>query len=170
VFHNLKSALDRAGILDWSAYMIEPTDGFVIVARMESINRDGRPLDGQNRWLSEGRPSFTSVFELLERLVTASTGRYRVIVLAYTGRTVVADPNEVPNSLPQLATQGPASLPPALAATPSPSAVACVALVYEFQKLPGRDPEWLDASRSGLTAKQHLVGAGLWKEAELYNE
>jgi hypothetical protein len=169
VFDGLRTALGRAEITDWSVYGIGD-DGFAIAARMESIRDDGRPIPSPNRWSVEPTPNTVtfSLAEILRRAFNASPGRYRITVLAFTPRPITADAPADETTTRRLPEGGAGQLPPSLRSVPAPSARDVEALIYEFFRAsPVENLQIVSTENSRLTAKQHLVGAGLWAENDL---
>lgn len=162
----LKAALSRAGISEWSVYGIKD-DGFAMATRIESIEKDGTPKQGNARWsvadpalaaLQEQR-SF-SLWEYLRSLFTAQRGRYRVIVITVTNRPVT------PGGEGPLPPPGAAQLPLAWQLKSLMPGTVCTALVYEFYR-PSAEDDAVLLGMSPVLAKQHLIRAGLWSDAEL---
>jgi hypothetical protein len=167
MFDGLKAALARAGITDWSAYGIGD-DGFAIAARMESINDDGRPLPIPNRWSVQPiRTTTFDIAEILRRAFSAAPGRYRIIALLVTSRPVTQGAAADAATLTRLPDAGAGRLPPSLATSPAPQA-DIEALVYEFfRPSPADAIRLVTSAESRLTARAHLVAAGLWNENDL---
>lgn len=51
---NISETLDASGYYDRSNYAVP--GGYAIATRMERINRDGTPIEGDDRWALEGEP------------------------------------------------------------------------------------------------------------------
>jgi hypothetical protein len=158
----LRAALQRGGFSEWSVYAVRQR-GFAIVTRLETIERDGRPVTGR-RWqatdpsTNAATRSF-SLFEYLRALVSANRGRYRVIVLLVTDQAVV------PGEEGELPPEGAAELPREWRRKPLGPGYACNALVYEFYRASDEDEVVLVGM--GLPARDHIVRAGLWTVADL---
>jgi hypothetical protein len=163
VFDRLEAALRRAKIDEWSVYAIGD-DGFAVAARMESIRDDGVPVDGGNRWTIRSRvepPQFDLLW-YVRGLMTAQTGRYRIIAVVITPRVVTAGTPERGELIRKLPYVGPGRLPPELRNRSAPSSCCAEALIYEFYRASADDsPRSLKATESRLTARGHLIGAGL---------
>jgi hypothetical protein len=169
VFDGLIAALDRGEITDWSVYGIGD-DGFAIAARMEGIGDDGRSLPPPNRWSIEPTPKTMtfSLAEILRRAFNASPGRYRIIVLAFTPRLITAGAPADEATMRSLPEGGAGQLPPSLSSAPAPPGRSVEALIYEFFRAsPVENLRIVSTENSRLTAKQHLVGSGLWAERDL---
>jgi hypothetical protein len=165
-FDRVRDALRRAQVDEWSSYAIGE-DGFVIVSRLESIQDSGSPSPGPARWNTDRLPAtIDGLKAYLSALFTARTGRYRVIALVVTPRSVVAGA-EAPGvqGMASLLRMGATALPDSFRNRTVPS-VRCEALIYEFFKASEDDSiKLVEASR--LQPTDHLVGAGLWKMEDL---
>lgn len=166
VFDRIRRALARAGIEQWKVYGIGD-NGFAVVCRLESIEDDGRPKPGAERWsvddpLRSGPPDLSSYLKALFR---GKPGRYRVIVLIVTDRglTQATDADVSTKDLDRLLRYGSKRLPETMSEQILHSNIHCDALVYEFYR-PSEDdksPKFLIQSHIQPTA--HLTGAGLWR-------
>jgi hypothetical protein len=166
-FDRMLAALRRGGFDVWSVYAIGD-DGFAVAARMERINDDGTPRPGADRWMLRPSPREFSLTEFLKGLVTAQSGRYRVLVLLLTSRPVTFGPSPSPGDVMKLPAGGADSLPPDLAAKLVPPGRSSVALVYElFKRAPDDPARLVGMAESPLSPRAHLVSAGLWTPAEL---
>jgi hypothetical protein len=159
IFDRLRQALGRAAIQDYTVYGIE-NDGFAVVARMESIQDDGRPA--AERW-TQGvvRPSVFSVGDYLKALFTARPGRYRVLAFLVTARTVTPGAPADKDTLNRLWRGGAGDLPQDVRQIALPPSGRCEALVYEFFRAT-EDDRPVQIADSRLTGPQHLAAAGLW--------
>lgn len=159
IFDRLRQALTRAQIQDFTVYGIE-NDGFAVVARMESIDDDGKPAS--ERWIQGVvRPAVFSVGDYLKALFTARPGRYRVIAFLVTSRTVTPGAPADKDMLNRLWRGGAGDLPQDVRQIALPASGRCEALVYEFFRRSDDDPP-VHVADSRLTGPQHLAGAGLW--------
>lgn len=172
VFDRIREALSRAGIVsgNWSAYAIG-ADGFAIVSRIEHIRDDGLPAEP--RWNLDSRPDKKfpkSITEFLSSLVSANPGRYRVLVLAVTDRTLqsLRDETAAPSTgqMQKLIRSGEDRIPNPIRNTVAGPSRRCIALIYEFYRPSENDPPRL-LTESTRTGPEHLHGAGLWPEAVL---
>ena len=84
--------------------------GFVLVARMERIRRDGTPLPEPARWMKEGSPKL-SLAELLGDLFFERPGYFRVIAFAVTDDLM---PGEDPGARLPEPEEGAPTIPPEL--------------------------------------------------------
>jgi hypothetical protein len=108
-----------------------------------------------------------SLVDYLRQLFDPGPGRYRVLVLITTARPIRST-SEAPTAerMEQMRRQGEDTIPDALRSRMLDLSARVTALIYEFYR-PSEDDEVriLGESQSRLTAVDHLVGAGLWKEA-----
>jgi hypothetical protein len=168
VFNRLREGLRRGGFDDWSVYAVGE-DGFALAARMESIHDDGRPLPGDSRWLLRSPRRF-SLAEVLKSMVVARPGRYRILVFTLTPRST--SPNQAappsPDAVQQLPRRGAGQLSPGLFLHPAPPKQEVEALIYEFVRSASDEPiALLEPNTSALSARAHLVGAGIRAAGEL---
>ena len=160
----LTSALAANGYVEKSYYAVPL--GFALVTRIEQIEIDGRPKTPPARWSANALP--LSVFSLagyLRALFTAEPGYYRLIVLVVTSSPFAQSGERVTRAATlEWLRGGLNTLPEPIGAQPYSPEVACTALVYEFERRAGQDP---DAPRvllpSRLDAHTHLVNSGLWR-------
>jgi hypothetical protein len=165
-FDRIVSVLRKAAVEEWSSYAIE-NDGFAIVSRLESIDDNGRPRPGAQRWGTRASAeNVDSLKNYLTALFKARTGRYRVIAFIVTSLPVVAgaEPADAAR-MNRLLREGATALPESMRARVANS-VRCEALVYEFFQASADEPMQLVES-SHLTPTQHLAGAGLWRVEDL---
>jgi hypothetical protein len=163
VFAAIKAALARASITEWSVYTIGD-DGFALVTHLESIRPDAHP--SANRWTDElVQPSIFNLGDYIRALFVAPSGLYRVIVFAVTAKPFAPTPRLAdPSVLHTWPSGGPSSLSATVQRMPLAQDTDCVAMIYEFEKIGDRASP---RQSSRLQAINHLVGAGLWQEAEL---
>jgi hypothetical protein len=170
VYDRLENALREAGVVDFGVYGIlhassDSVEGFAIVSRQERIEEDGRPADP--RWGERAPVEMRSLVDYLRQLFDPGPGRYRVLVLITTARPI-RPTSETPTAerMEQMRRQGEDTIPDALRSRMLDLSARVTALIYEFYR-PSEDDEVriLGESQSRLTAVDHLVGAGLWKEA-----
>lgn len=154
VYVKLTEALDRAGYSDRSVYGLP--GGFAIVTRLERIEPDGAPFAGDQRWTDDLLPP-QGFIDYLGSLLTASSGDFRLMVLAVTDQVVA------PTSLPmaestatQLFQGGANNITSAIAGL-SFKSHECSALIYQFKKKAGSVAE----VSGSLTGKEHLERSGL---------
>jgi hypothetical protein len=166
IYDRLIAALDRGDVEERSVYA-RGANGFALVARIESIENDGKAKSGQLRW--QATPTHGRSFSLSEyiiRLFTAEPGRYRVIVLIVTGDPVVAGPKPpTARAMSELLGMGAGFLTERFRVLPA-SAARCEALIYEFFRSSAASPPKL-VVQSSITPVQHLAGAGLWSRKDL---
>jgi hypothetical protein len=165
-FDRARKALRRGGFEHWSVYSFAD-DGFAIVARMEKIQPDGTPATIR---FGVRRPPYRaqgfSTDDFIQVLFNAAPGRYRVLVLLVSkhpldARGIRAAPLEdvdmsdlaagkLPDELREKDVEG-----------------RCEVLVYELERPTEQSrPAQLMVS-SDLTAKDHLIAAGVWRPEEL---
>lgn len=150
----LTDALDQVDYTDRSYFTVP--GGYALVTRLESIEPDGTPKAGSERWALEspGAASF-SLSDYLARLFSAKPGLYRVIVFVITqqpfkatGKPPTAEEAKIWLS------SGYNVLPPQVAGLPYTDEVACTALIYEFEKAPAGNAQIKRPGR--IPAQQHL--------------
>ncbi len=165
----IKNALQRATYPQYSYYRLQNTEqnagvnGFALVAQVEQIERDGKPLAGRDRWLSEVRPwkegSFT---DYLLSLFRTNRGYFRVIVFVVSDQTFGTDASASPTAALSWLEKGAASLPDEIGSLPFGPAYRCVALIYEFEKRESSTTA-RQVTPSTTSAQEHLDKAGIWK-------
>ena len=157
----LSQAFENAGYIERSYYGVP--GGFAIVTRLERMQKDGSP-DSQDRW-PEGyelpKASWT-VSDVIKRIFTAREGRYRIIVFVVTDRSFggEASPKIDPTVLASWASNGAGKLPEKVRQIKYDPEYGCRALVYEFEKLEGREPRLILPSE--YDGRTHLLKAHLW--------
>lgn len=164
VADTLTEMLNKAGYADRGFY--STPDGFAIATQMERINPDGTPFSGPDRWrvAPTGLLSIDNGFSLvnlLNALVHADPGHYRVFVFLVTDVPVTGSPSGMPESEANaLAGNGAASLPSEFRAITFGDGYNVTALVYEFDRASlGAAPNL--SIPSALSGEDHLRGAGL---------
>lgn len=172
VFDRIVSTLSHAGISngEWSAYAIGE-DGFAIATRIEHIGDNGMPV--QPRWNvnpGAGKGFPRTIGEFLHALLAADPGRYRVMLIVVTDRSLqsLKDPNlpATPESLKKLISGGEDRIPDKIRALEAGDSRRCVVLIYEFFRKSSSDqPEFVDPS--ALPGLDHVSGAGLWPKEVL---
>jgi len=155
------SALDQCGYSEHSFYAVP--DGFALVTQLEQINRDGTPKQAPARWAADVPPlrSF-SLSDYLKALFTANPGHYRILVFVVTSHPFSqAEASVGREEAERWLASGLNQLPDAIGKLPFSEAVACTALVYEFeQPEAGKEPVILIPS--DLTGTDHLAKSRLW--------
>ena len=169
MFDGIKQVLTKAEIQEWSTYAVGP-DGFAVVMRLECIGDDGTPKAGAERWCTPDQPGRRKIFDLgdyIQALFTAQTGRYRVIVLLVTSRTLVRTQTLTSSEqMKTLVRSGADRLPDAMRTTVPPASRRVIALVYEFFRESAEDQAKLVTS-SVIQPSDHLIGANLWPREAL---
>lgn len=161
----LTTALDSAGYLQRSYYAVP--DGFALVTRLEQINSDGTPKNGDQRWLTENEPlqSF-SLTEYLTRLFTAKPGFYRVIAFIITLHEFAqSDATVSVQQAEYWLASGMNKLPLPIGNMVYTRQYACTALIFEFQQAAAGQKAKLDVP-SRLAAQVHLARANIWPALE----
>jgi hypothetical protein len=128
---------------------------------MECIEKDGKPLPGQQRWC---QPSYASLTEIFKAISGWYQQESRVIVILVTPRSggpETALSQSEKNLI--LYASGETRLPDQIASNPLPSGGGQV-LVYQFEMKNNAPPK---KDSPPPLAVQHLVAAGLWKSQEL---
>jgi hypothetical protein len=154
----LEAVLQERGYSGNGLYGIP--DGFVIVTRVERINRDGIAYERSERWSNDRLPmgEFTPA-NFFSRLFFEEVGYFRMLVFAVTPDMHPGFSDELLDEAlaRQIANRGFRELPPELAAEPFAGRHIHV-LVYEFEKRAGAAQLSRD---SWLAAEDHLKQARL---------
>jgi hypothetical protein len=157
----LLAALDLCGYSEHSFYAVP--DGFALVTQLEQINPDGTPKQAPARWAADVPPlrSF-SMSDYLKALFTANPGYYRIIVFVVTSHPFSqAEAAVGREEAERWLASGLNQLPDTIGKLPFSEAVACTALIYEFeQREAGKEPVILIPS--DLTGTDHLAKSRLW--------
>lgn len=166
LYDRLVAALDRGQFFEHSVYA-RGSDGFALVARLESIEDDGNPKSGEARWIAGSLPRKNfSLSDYINRLLKAQPGRYRVIVFVVTGEPVIAGPQKPTRQQMDSILRGGAGLLPAHMRALPASKAKCEALIYEFFR-PSAASQVRLVAQSSIAPVRHLAGAGLWTAKEL---
>jgi hypothetical protein len=164
-YDSLNKALYRAGVEEKSVYG-RGDNGFVVVARVESINDDGKARPGAQRWQAVPPKKSFSLSSYLDQLFRASPGRYRVIVFVVTRAPVVTgDKPATKNEMELALKKGAGNLTGDYRVRPA-SGAHCEALIYEFFRASAASQPRL-VGQSSITPVQHITGAGLWSPEDL---
>ncbi|HEY1985574.1 MAG TPA: hypothetical protein VGG85_09200 [Terracidiphilus sp.] len=154
---DLESALRKAGYLEKSYYAVPY--GMAVVTRLEQIDADGRPFVGESRWQIDPSRAF-SLANYLQRLFAVDEGHFRVVVFIVT---VIPFSSAQQHTTPQEAnlwlSNGFNRPTREFVEMRLPSSTSCTALIYEFRKRHGEDPQVQLPSL--LSAQQHLDASGL---------
>src|SRR5713101_704656 len=154
----LAAALEKSGYAEKKYYAVP--NGFALVTRLEQIEADGRPKPEPDRW-SSNSPAFRSLSDYLRALFSANPGHYRVIVLIVTDVPFAESEKRVSEAeAVNWLHAGLNRLPPEIAERPYNPDVVSTALIYEFEKDQGKDPQLNEPSRLG--AHEHLTHSGIW--------
>ena len=155
----LVRALDLNGYAEKKYYAVP--DGFAVATRLEQIEADGRPKPEPDRWSADS-PEFRSLGAYLHALFSANPGYYRVIVFIVTDVPFTEASRKVSETEAAGWLEGGLNqLPQEIADMLCHNGVVSTALIYEFHKDQGRDPQLNEPSRLG--AREHLVHSGIWK-------
>jgi hypothetical protein len=161
----LRQALTFGGY--WEGTYFSVPGGFALVARLERINLDGTPAQGEARFDTSYRPlQEFSVRSYLRALFLAPPGYYRVIAFvvspvpfAATGAPITADTAGLWVEI------GANALPQRLQDEMYSPNFNCTALIYEFEKRDaGSNPQERRPGR--LPAEIHLSRSRLWEGLE----
>lgn len=156
-----EAAFQQAGYVERSYFSVP--NGFALVSRMEQIQDDGTPLEGQERWSVTIAPK--PVFSLttyLQALFTAQKGRYRIIAFIVTNEPITVDDKGVPREdATKWLWKGAKSLPSELAQQEFGKDYRITALIYEFEQATP-DHEAVLRSPGSLDGLTHLQKSGLW--------
>ena len=154
----LAAALEKSGYAEMKYYAVP--NGFALVTRLEQIEADGRPKPEPDRW-SSNSPAFRSLSDYLRALFSANPGHYRMIVLIVTDVPFAESETKVSEAeAVEWLRAGLNRLPPEIAERPYNPDVVSTALIYEFEKDQGKDPQLNEPSRLG--AHEHLTHSGIW--------
>ncbi|MEO5902395.1 MAG: OmpA family protein [Gemmatimonadaceae bacterium] len=167
----IHAAFERAGFPDDErTFSIGENEGFAILGRMEAINDDGNPKPNTARWGSPlaGDPGGFSVGQWFKEVFSRVTGRYRVIAIVMTRRTMTTT-KAIPTMahLDSIVDSGPIGPPPAeVGALVMPASVPCYALIYELER-PSIPKNTSIVHPSQHTAREHLAKARMWSHNQL---
>jgi hypothetical protein len=158
VDRRLRAALDRCGYVE-KKYFTVP-EGFAVVTRLERISADGTPLS-PGRWSLETGPMHSfDLGEYLRRLFTANPGHFRIIVFITTSKPFTESGAPIDAATAQRwFHEGLNRLPAELGARLVSEQDETTALIYEFERLEGKDPAFVSQSVIGAVA--HLQRSGL---------
>ena len=162
VAEQLLGALDDAGYVEHGFFCVP--GGFALATRLERIREDKRPFPGDARWntgpnsLLSLRDGF-SLSRIIDGLINADPGRYRMILFYVTHRRVTPTNQPAPGSLGGLPGLGSDELPGNFEDYPYTNVYRVRALVYEVARPsvaapPGFVPQT-------VPARIHLQRAGL---------
>lgn len=157
----VQAALTAAGYSETSSYSVP--DGFVIVTRLEQIERDGTAKCGAERWNVEAPGQDDSFFlKVLKGMAGATSGNYRLFIF------VVSTDDRAPTAVePSYGDaklwflRGSAALSAETASRPVTAGHRMSVLVYEFEAITKQ--KVLARAPGLLTCEDHLVKAGLWQ-------
>ncbi|HEY1933706.1 MAG TPA: caspase family protein [Acetobacteraceae bacterium] len=159
VADRLVSALQAADYLEYSFYHVP--DGFALVARLERITADGRPMAAEFRYVPPDSSAPLSFSDYIRSLFFAPEGYYRLIAFVATDTPfVVAAATMNVAHAEALLRGGTNTLPAEWRAQPFTAAYAVTALIYEYRKGP-QDGAVTTMIPSPLAAETHLLRAGI---------
>lgn len=156
----LRNTLETRGYTDFGYYRVP--GGFALATRIERMTETGTPWSDDGRWVMRSPSLLTlsgelSLARIIDALINADPGRYRVLVFVVTDRAVVssAPPISVEGAS-SLVTDGGASLPGSLGAALFTPGHNVTVLIYEFERPAlGQYPKPVSASAvPGLTQLQ----------------
>jgi hypothetical protein len=155
VYQRLVGSLEAVSHGFEHGLFLGPTDGFVLVARMERVKLDGTPLPEPARWMKKGSPKL-SLVDILTDLFFESPGYFRIIVFAVTSDLV---PGESKGAVLPEPRDGFPMLWDYLTALPF-QGKEVLALVYSYERQgDAKVKPWEDGAPSAL---QHLEKSGVW--------
>jgi peptidoglycan-associated lipoprotein len=167
----LHAAFGRAGFPgDERTYTVGRKEGFAVVGRIEAINDDATFKPEPNRFVTPAMLPHGS-FELsqvMRALFARVTGRYRVIMLIVTTRSLVTSPTPASaKGIDVIMGNGVLGPPPRdVAILRMAPGIPCYALVYELER--PADPRYTSVIRPSLyRAKMHVARAHLWTNTQL---
>lgn len=134
-------------------------NGFAIASRIEQMNADGSPND--DRWSMDVTPLRKfSVEAYLRALFRARPGHYRVIVFLVTDQPFEQEGPKVTSKQAALwVASGFNKLPRDVGEQPLSEDHSCTALIYEFSRVGGGEPTFVEPSQ--VTGELHLQKSGL---------
>ena len=158
----LGAALAAGGYAE-KKYFAVP-DGFAVVTRLEQINADGTPKEGNERWAPEIGPLRNfSLSEYIASLFRAPVGYYRIIVFIVTPHPFSEANHSVSrDEAADWLRSGLNVLPDSIAQRRYDQGFACTALVYEFQQPGGSGMQTVIMHPSNISASSHLEQSGIW--------
>lgn len=162
----LLESLSSAGYSDGSFYSISGIpDGFVLVTRLEQIEKDGTPKSGMERWSLKVDPvSQFSLGAYLKALFTAQPGYFRLIIFVISPDAVLTSDQPLEETQAStLLTFGMPQLPNRFDDEIFTAKHNCTALIYEFEKEKGIK-EAKTLIPSSIPGAEHLAKAGIWKQ------
>jgi hypothetical protein len=158
----LRARLNAAGYDDIGVYRV--TNGFALATGMERIAPDGRPFQGQGRWATDasGLASFSGPLSLggmLESLLHADPGSYRVMVFVVTNRPVTNSAAPMKSDLARtLAVKGASGVPHRFSEAKFALDYRVTALIYEFNRTSvGKPAEFSRPSSRSAAAQLRLA-------------
>lgn len=161
----LKSALDKAEYFDKSYFLIENNEhGFVVVTRLEQINKNATSIQGRNRWaLKASENNSNSISKYLRSLFFPQKGYFRVIAFIVTNKPIKSSSESATRdeALGWLH-MGMPSLPHDVAEIIFNEDYKITALIYEYE-LPENDI-MAKLSKNPHQGREHLIKANLWNE------
>jgi hypothetical protein len=166
VSEDLLAALDEAGYVEHGFFCVP--GGFALATRLERIREDKRPFPGDARWNTGPNPLLSlrdgfSLSKIIDGLINADPGRYRMILFYVTDRVVRPTNQPAPSDLGNLPGRGSDELPGNFEDYPYTDAYRVRALVYEFARpsvaappgfVPQTVPARIHLRRAGLTMLQ----------------
>lgn len=158
----LQEAAIMAGFDYWSV-MSYGDDGFALVLPMETIRKDGLPLAGEDRFrLSMYHPD--EVAEAVQKAGPASNLRNRVLVLVVSTEPIRPDGLKAPRQ--RMWSEYNQTLSVADRRRVWDKDPKLTVLVYSFRAGP-TTPVLVKPGESKISAKAHVIGAGLWTKKQL---
>jgi hypothetical protein len=155
-------ALEAAGYAEYSLYSVP--GGFAVVARLERMDADGRPVAESLRFLPPETPEPFSLATYVQGLFFAPEGDYRQIVFVVTPMVIQATaPAPTEAQAQKILWGGGDRLPDAYKAMPFADDDQVTALIYEFHKGGGaRDVR--TRAPGHFSALTHLERSGLYAQ------
>jgi hypothetical protein len=164
----IRESLEATGYYDVSYYGIKSQpDAFVMATRLEQINEDATPKEGDERWIGaiESEKKF-SLKKYLNQLFYAEQGTYRIIVFVVTTESFSFTKESVSAKRAQSwVSDGNVSLPKTLASKLFTEQHQVFALVYEFDKASDESAkETVNLRIPGKhQTRTHLESSGIWE-------
>lgn len=166
VNQKISRALDSNGYDDTSYFSAPATEGngFVLVTRIEQINKDATSKDQDQRWVSGMKSDNFYWKDYFRSIILTKKGYFRVIAFVVTdlpfGQSSKMADKETALSWLNTGTN---KLPESIGQVPYTSKYVVTALIYEYEQEENSDTAKLEQP-SKYTGKAHLEASKILKE------